>query len=195
MPEYVDGIHLCVGVQEGCDLALTNMRTLAELAQELEALMDTCRPEKIVRLALLPPFPSQISVRSALKTVVEVWSTFDPARRKQLECVLASPLACDLLAPYLPGRNAVAVTFQCGTTKVCVTEGDICAVRADAIVNASNTQLRLGGGVSAAIRDACGPTLAAEMAALANRRPLADGDAVVTGSHGLQTARHIIHAA
>jgi O-acetyl-ADP-ribose deacetylase (regulator of RNase III) len=70
-------------------------------------------------------------------------------------------------------------------------EGDITAQAVDAIVNAANTQLRLGSGVAGAIRDKGGPTIQAECDAIGGV-PL--GGAAVTGA-GALPARHVIHAA
>ena len=59
----------------------------------------------------------------------------------------------------------------------------------DAVVNAANAQLRIGGGVAGAIHRAAGPGLARECAPLA---PIAPGEAVITGAHGLPN-RFVIH--
>lgn len=196
MAEADEGIKLRVGSDdEGCELRLADVRTLSDFAEELGGIMDACQPTETIRVALLPPLPAGLSARSAFKMVVDTWTAADSASRPAVECVVASETVLDALIALLPGRDESEATFQFGTLRLCVVEGDITAVGADAIVNASNTSLRLGGGVSAAIRQACGPGLAAEMAGIARRHPLGDGDAVVTGSHGLKTARHIIHAA
>lgn len=59
----------------------------------------------------------------------------------------------------------------------------------DAIVNAANTELRIGGGVAGAIHRAAGPGLEEECRPLAPIRP---GQAVITGGHRLPN-RHVIH--
>jgi len=190
------GITLCVAsTGEGCEISLSGTCTLADFADELTATFDACQPGATVRVALLPPFTAGLSAPSAFNVIVHAWTMAAPERRCKVECLVASRAVMDVLASLLPANNESEVRFQFGSTQLCVREGDLIAVGADAIVNASNTQLRLGGGVSAAIRQACGPGLAAEMSGIARRRSLADGDAVITGSHGLKTARHIIHVA
>lgn len=59
----------------------------------------------------------------------------------------------------------------------------------DAVVNAANARLMPGGGVAGAIHRAAGPGLAQECAPLA---PIAPGEAVMTGGHGLPNP-HVIH--
>jgi O-acetyl-ADP-ribose deacetylase (regulator of RNase III) len=59
----------------------------------------------------------------------------------------------------------------------------------EAIVNAANAELRIGGGVAGAIHRAAGPELAEECAPLAPIRP---GQAVITGAPHLPNS-HVIH--
>lgn len=59
----------------------------------------------------------------------------------------------------------------------------------DAVVNAANAQLQIGGGVAGAIHRAAGPGLAEECRPLAPIRP---GEAVITGAHRLPN-RQVIH--
>lgn len=59
----------------------------------------------------------------------------------------------------------------------------------DAIVNAANAELRIGGGVAGAIHRAAGPRLEAECRPLA---PIGAGDAVITGAHDLPNS-NVIH--
>lgn len=78
-------------------------------------------------------------------------------------------------------------------TRIAVTLGDITTMVVDAIVNAANAELRGGGGVDGAIHAAGGPAiLAACRAIVAERGPLAPGEAVITGA-GRLPADHVIH--
>src|SRR5258708_14958799 len=69
--------------------------------------------------------------------------------------------------------------------------GDLVEQEVDAIVNAANNELQLGGGVAGAIRRAGGPAIQDECDA---HGPINVGEAAVTGPGKLR-ARHIIHAA
>ncbi|MFW6154059.1 MAG: macro domain-containing protein [Planctomycetota bacterium] len=76
-----------------------------------------------------------------------------------------------------------------GVTIECI-QGDIAEQGdMDAVVNAANAQLRIGGGVAGAIHRAAGSGLEAECRPLAPIRP---GEAVITGGHNLPN-RHVIH--
>jgi O-acetyl-ADP-ribose deacetylase len=59
----------------------------------------------------------------------------------------------------------------------------------DAIVNAANAELRIGGGVAGAIHRAAGPGLERECRRLA---PISPGEAVITGAHELPNC-HVVH--
>lgn len=59
----------------------------------------------------------------------------------------------------------------------------------EAIVNAANAQLRIGGGVAGAIHRAAGPGLTDETRPLA---PIEPGEAVITGAHDLPND-YVIH--
>ena len=72
-----------------------------------------------------------------------------------------------------------------------IIKGDLTTLDVDAIVNAANEQLSVGGGVCGAIHDAAGPGLAAECAKVPGGCPT--GEARFTNGYDL-TARYIIHA-
>jgi O-acetyl-ADP-ribose deacetylase (regulator of RNase III) len=72
-----------------------------------------------------------------------------------------------------------------------VLEGDITKLDVDAIVNAANNHLWMGGGVAGAIKRAGGEEIEQEAMA---KGPIDVGDAVATGG-GRLPARHVIHAA
>lgn len=59
----------------------------------------------------------------------------------------------------------------------------------DAVVNAANAQLKIGGGVAGAIHTAAGPELYKECKPLA---PIHPGEAVITGAYGLPND-YVIH--
>jgi O-acetyl-ADP-ribose deacetylase (regulator of RNase III) len=70
-------------------------------------------------------------------------------------------------------------------------KGDLTEALVDAIVNAANNDLILGGGVAGAIRTKGGPSIQAECDKLG---PIPIGEAVITGAGQLK-ARYVIHAA
>ena len=69
-------------------------------------------------------------------------------------------------------------------------QGDITELETDAIVNAANGQLVLGGGVAGAIRRKGGPAIQAECN---EKAPIRAGDAVITTGGDLK-AKYVIHA-
>lgn len=69
-------------------------------------------------------------------------------------------------------------------------QGDLTELDVDAIVNAANAQLVLGGGVAGAIRSKGGPTIQEECNRVGGTTV---GGAVVTGGGNLN-ARYVIHA-
>lgn len=77
------------------------------------------------------------------------------------------------------------------TDKVELLEGDLTEMDADAIVNAANNDLQLGGGVAGAIRRKGGDDIQRECDAIGS---VPIGSAVIT-SGGRLKARHVIHAA
>jgi O-acetyl-ADP-ribose deacetylase (regulator of RNase III) len=72
-----------------------------------------------------------------------------------------------------------------------IVQGDLTEQDADAIVNAANNDLQLGGGVAGAIRRKGGPDIQAECDRIGSL-PL--GEAAITGGGRLK-ARYVIHAA
>jgi O-acetyl-ADP-ribose deacetylase (regulator of RNase III) len=76
-------------------------------------------------------------------------------------------------------------------TALDVVQGDITACAVDAIVNAANNHLWMGGGVAGAIKRKGGQMIEAEAI---RQGPIPIGEAVVTGGGALK-ARYVIHAA
>ncbi len=77
-----------------------------------------------------------------------------------------------------------------GTAVLELLDGDITEMDTDAIVNAANAQLILGGGVAGAIRKKGGPKIQAECDKIGGTFV---GGAVITTGGNLK-ARHVIHA-
>ena len=72
-----------------------------------------------------------------------------------------------------------------------ITQGDITEADVEAVVNAANNDLQLGGGVAGAIRRKGGPSIQEECNRI-GRVPL--GEAAITGGGQLK-ADYVIHAA
>lgn len=74
--------------------------------------------------------------------------------------------------------------------KIELKRGDIASQKdIDAVVNAANAQLKIGGGVAGAIHRAAGPELEEETRSMA---PIKPGEAVISGGHNLPN-EYIIH--
>ena len=78
---------------------------------------------------------------------------------------------------------------QVGTSVLELAEGDITRQETDAIVNAANEQLRVGGGVDGAINRAGGPQIQEEARKIGH---CPTGQAVITTGGNLR-ARYVIH--
>lgn len=77
------------------------------------------------------------------------------------------------------------------TPRIVIIAGDLVEQEVDAIVNAANTDLVLGGGVAGAIRSRGGPAIQRECD---EHGPVKLGEAAMTGG-GELAARYVIHAA
>lgn len=76
-------------------------------------------------------------------------------------------------------------------TEIRVVKGDITELKADAIVNAANNKLVMGGGVAGAIKRKGGKEIEDEAV---KKGPIKAGEAVATGAGNLP-AKYVIHAA
>jgi len=76
-------------------------------------------------------------------------------------------------------------------TEIKVTQGDITLQETDAIVNAANNRLIMGGGVAGAIRRKGGQEIQEECS---KAGPIPIGEAAITGAGKLK-AKYVIHAA
>jgi O-acetyl-ADP-ribose deacetylase (regulator of RNase III) len=75
--------------------------------------------------------------------------------------------------------------------KIILQQGDITEMDVDAIVNAANNDLQLGGGLAGVIRRKGGPSIQQECDA---HGPVEVGEAAITSAGDLR-ARYVIHAA
>ena len=75
--------------------------------------------------------------------------------------------------------------------RVIIQQGDLTEMDVDAIVNAANNDLQLGGGVAGAIRRKGGPAIQEECDRIGT---IAIGEAAIT-TGGKLKARYVIHAA
>lgn len=75
--------------------------------------------------------------------------------------------------------------------KIEIHRGDITKLEVDAVVNAANNRLWMGGGVAGAIKWAGGKEIEEEAI---KKGPIPVGEAVVTGAGSLK-AKYVIHAA
>ena len=80
--------------------------------------------------------------------------------------------------------------IEVNNSKIRLVQGDITKLGTDAIVNAANSQLILGGGVAGAIRSKGGPTVQEECNRIGGTFV---GGAVITTGGDLK-AKHVIHA-
>lgn len=78
---------------------------------------------------------------------------------------------------------------QVSNTELAIERGDITNQNTEAVVNAANAQLKMGGGVAGAIHRKAGPGLEEETKGLA---PIQPGQAVLTNAHNLPN-KYIIH--
>ncbi len=85
--------------------------------------------------------------------------------------------------PALPERRI-------GSSLIRLIQGDVTTLAVDAIVNAANDRLWMGGGVAGAIKRRGGAAIEEEAV---RKGPLPIGEAVATGA-GHLSARYVIHA-
>lgn len=83
--------------------------------------------------------------------------------------------------------------MKIGDTELSVEVGDLLEAQVDAIVNAANSQLWMGGGVAGAIKRAAGSEVESEAMA---QGPIKPGESVVTSAGRLRPPiRWVVHAA
>lgn len=90
-----------------------------------------------------------------------------------------------------PRRRKEAPSGNRMTDRIIIQRGDITEMETDAIVNAANNDLQLGGGVAGAIRRKGGDSIQRECNEIGS---IPVGSAAITGGGNLK-ARFVIHAA
>ena len=96
------------------------------------------------------------------------------------------------IRPAAATSKGSSVMAQSGAPTIQIVQGDITRIEADAIVNAANTDLAMGGGVCGAIFRAAGVGALTRACRAIGHCPT--GSAVITPAFGIASARHIIHA-
>src|SRR5580704_12641028 len=89
------------------------------------------------------------------------------------------------------GAAALGKVSSAVAGRIEILQGDVTEMSVDAIVNAANNDLQLGGGVAGAIRRKGGPSIQQECNEIGS---IPVGGAAITGGGNLR-ARHVIHAA
>ena len=185
-------IELKVAPQEDdIDLAVSECEDIEEFEEEVALLLSDAERGGSLRIGLHLAGSHPFTTPQAMRVLVQALERFDE-KRVTAVCLVPSQRAADQLARELPTEPRKAWTRDFGSLQVVVQIGDITTAQADAIVNASNTRLVLGGGVSGAIARVAGTGLQTEMAAAA---PIKPGEVVVTGAHASPSTRLILHAA
>lgn len=87
-------------------------------------------------------------------------------------------------------KEVIVMKVNIGNRVLEMVQGDITEMETDAIVNAANAQLIMGGGVAGAIKKKGGPTIQEECGKIGGTFV---GGAVITSGGNLK-AKHVIHA-
>lgn len=172
------------------DFLLSDYKSFTEINAAFEKLIDTTPDGAQINVALLPPVSKMVSISEAFKLMVR-----HKDKNVKLNIYVAGQLIIDRLSKYLPNYEDVQSEYQLLERNIVIKTGNITDPIAQAIVNASNTRLRLGAGISGAIKAQAGPGLQAELDQISARIEMDNGDAVITGAHEMKGVRNIIHAA
>lgn len=179
-----------LGTPEAADLSLADAEALGDFEADLKVLFAS-RPSVVVDLVVSPNPGEGISLPEAARAVVRAAR----AGVGHAELFVRTEVAREKVEGIINVGDVPPANVVVAGLPVRLLVGDITAVVADAITNASNTNLHLGSGVSGAIRRAASSSLQRELDAIVARGPIAPGGVVVTTSHGLRNARYIVHAA
>ncbi|MEL6180672.1 MAG: macro domain-containing protein [Myxococcota bacterium] len=208
------------------DLDWLDFDDLATLKDELVEELHALQPGQEMVLSLLPGLiepssdhgrvythgtavPPPCSVPGAFGALVSAIDRWDVVYRFEADSaapgvntptkavrVWVGPGAQDHLMRLIPAPQRPRCHGQVGRFDLWLTVGDLSQQRADALVNASNTQLKLGAGVSGALARVGGPELQRQMQAYRQRHgELQPGDVAVTPATGRLACQVVLHAA
>jgi O-acetyl-ADP-ribose deacetylase (regulator of RNase III) len=169
---------------EDADVFLADFDALDDMREAIQSALEG----STARISLHTRSASSLTLPGVFQVLVEEYQ--DAGKEVHVECFVASTNAVDHLRKYLPRSDHSHARFSLDHLTITVMTGDITRVAVDAVVNASNTRLILGGGVSGALRRACGPRLQSAMSRLGSLQT--DGIAA-TPAFGLQTTERILH--
>lgn len=181
----------CHEPDEAHDWSTLDFEEVEEAFDELEAVIEA--HPAVLTLAILCAFPPDVSMPEIARRVIHV--LMSTAYEGGVRLVAPSERVRGHFTRYLPAALRPRVSHRFGALGLLLTVGDLSEARADAIVNASNARLELGGGVSHALNRRFGPTLQQAMRAAAPSEPLHGGDAVVTlhpEETGVRAIYHVV---
>ncbi len=182
---------IVVGAPGDADLSIQDFEAIEDV---LDLVREALVARRLVRVHLARPKSARsaddeatLSVATAFEGVLQACAAADQG---EVVCYVSSELVRDRLEALRLAESHAQRRYQRGLWSIVIRTGDITSVVADAVVNASNTRLQLGSGVSGALRRACGPGLQREMSQAGGVS--IDGMAI-TGAHDLRTTERILH--
>jgi O-acetyl-ADP-ribose deacetylase (regulator of RNase III) len=172
------------------DFNLADHRNYSEVASAFEKLFCRTRGEFAFNVVMQAPLKPGVIIPDAFKVMMRHID-----KEIKVNLYVANHNIIDHLERHMLENSEN--TFECSIygKKITIRTGDITHPYSLAIVNASNTQLKLGGGVSGAIKEKAGPSLQMELDSIAGRGVIENGEAILTGAHAMKGIKFIIHAA
>ncbi|MEM7152790.1 MAG: macro domain-containing protein [Myxococcota bacterium] len=162
-----------------------------DIESALDALDAQLDADDLAALVFAQPCPEGLSLPRLWRRVLGHLTQRDFDR--PLEVWAPSATVIDHLVRYLPVDARPFTQHQRpGGLVLHATVGDLANANADAIVNASNTRLVLGGGVSGALAERFGDELQSGMRA---HGTIADGQTVVTSCPTGSGCKYVLHCA
>lgn len=172
---------------------ISDYSSKVEILEKIKELFDNSNENDEFNFVLKPHINTNLSIPDVIKVLQNY-----KQQNITVNIFVASEAVIEKLSNYFSSEVRMREEIYLGKENDLLVEiktGDITEEFCDAIVNASNTLLKLGSGVSGAIRNKAGESFQEEMYQIAERKRLDNGDAVITGSHALRTCKYIIHAA